>query len=105
VARLTGQIRQVPSAVSAIKVDGRRAYARVRAGEEVVLAARPVTVERFEVLARRDGSDAGLAVVDLDVLVACSSGTYVRALAPDGSLVAVVSEEGPTARPLVVLQG
>src|SRR3954453_13815342 len=83
VARLTGQIRQIPSAVSAIKVDGRRAYARVRAGEEVVLAARPVTVERFEVLARRDGWDDGLAVVDLDVLVACSSGTYVRALARD----------------------
>ena len=190
IARLTGPIRQVPSAVSAIKVDGRRAYARVRAGEAVELAARPVTVERFEVLARRDGVDADLPVVDLDVLVACSSGTYVRALArdlgawlgvgghltalrrtrvgpygldrartldelaerfevlplaaaaraafpareltadearrlahgvrlpavglgasptaafaPDGSLVAVVTEEGPTTRPLVVLQG
>ena len=54
--RADGQIQQRPSAVSAIKVDGRRAYARVRAGEEVELAARPVTVERFEVLARRDGS-------------------------------------------------
>jgi tRNA pseudouridine55 synthase len=83
VAALTGDILQVPSAVSAIKVDGRRAYARVRAGEIVELAARPVTVERFDVLARREGTDEGLPVVDLDVLVACSSGTYVRALARD----------------------
>jgi tRNA pseudouridine55 synthase len=75
VAALTGAIEQVPSSVSAIKVDGRRAYARVRAGEEVVLPARPVTVSEFTLLARR-GSD-------LDVAVACSSGTYVRALARD----------------------
>ncbi len=83
VATLTGDILQVPSAVSAIKVDGRRAYARVRAGESVELAARPVTVERFDVLARREGVDDGLPVVDLDVVVGCSSGTYVRALARD----------------------
>ena len=83
VGRLTGPIEQVPSAVSAIKVDGRRAYARVRAGEAVELAARPVTVERFDVLARRETVDAGRPVVDLDVVVACSSGTYVRALARD----------------------
>jgi tRNA pseudouridine55 synthase len=83
VASLTGDILQVPSAVSAIKVDGRRAYARVRAGENVELAARPVRVERFEVLARRDGVEEGLPVVDLDVTVTCSSGTYVRALARD----------------------
>jgi tRNA pseudouridine55 synthase len=83
VATLTGDILQVPSAVSAIKVDGRRAYARVRAGEAVELAARPVTVQRFEVLGRREGVDDGLPVVDLDVVVACSSGTYVRALARD----------------------
>ncbi|HEY0815286.1 MAG TPA: tRNA pseudouridine(55) synthase TruB [Pseudonocardia sp.] len=75
VAALTGEILQVPSSVSAIKVDGQRAYARVRAGEQVVLAARPVTVSAFDVLARRG--------VDLDVAVACSSGTYVRALARD----------------------
>ena len=50
--RLTGEIEQVPSAVSAIKVGGVRAYARVRAGEDVELAARPVTVERFDVLQR-----------------------------------------------------
>ncbi|NMO89933.1 tRNA pseudouridine(55) synthase TruB [Actinomycetospora sp. TBRC 11914] len=79
VAALTGDIAQVPSTVSAIKVDGRRAYERARAGEEVVLEARPVHVARFDVLAtRREGS-----TVDLDVLVDCSSGTYVRALARD----------------------
>jgi tRNA pseudouridine55 synthase len=79
-AALTGEIDQVPSAVSAIKVDGRRAYARVRAGEAVALAPRRVTVCRLDLLAvRRPG--AGL--LDLDVDVACSSGTYVRALARD----------------------
>ena len=90
VADLTGDLQQVPSAVSAIKVDGRRAYDRVRAGEEVVLAARPVTVRAFDVLAvrrGRDGNDAGdaggLAVLDADVRVECTSGTYVRALARD----------------------
>ena len=75
VAALTGAISQVPSSVSAIKVDGVRSYARVRSGQEVALAARPVTVSRFEVLARRGD--------DLDVTVTCSSGTYVRALARD----------------------
>ena len=83
VADLTGELQQVPSAVSAIKVDGQRAYARVRAGEEVALAARPVTVRTFEVLAVRRGTDEGLAVVDADVRVECTSGTYVRALARD----------------------
>jgi len=78
-AALSGEISQVPSAVSAIKVDGRRAYARVRAGEDVALAARPVRVDRFDLLAIR--REPG--VVDLDVEVACSSGTYVRALARD----------------------
>jgi tRNA pseudouridine55 synthase len=79
-AALTGEIEQVPSAVSAIKVDGRRAYARVRAGEDVALAARRVTVSRLDLLAvRRPGG----ALVDLDVDVECSSGTYVRALARD----------------------
>ncbi|MET0726661.1 MAG: tRNA pseudouridine(55) synthase TruB [Leifsonia sp.] len=76
---LTGDIEQVPSAVSAIKVDGKRAYARVRAGEDVQLAARPVTVSSFELLGLRpvDG------YLDLDVRVECSSGTYIRALARD----------------------
>jgi tRNA pseudouridine55 synthase len=83
VTALTGDIDQVPSSVSAVKVDGRRAYARVRAGESVELAARRVTVADFEVLARRDGADGDLPVVDVDVRVVCSSGTYVRALARD----------------------
>lgn len=78
IAKLTGHIQQVPSAVSAVKVDGKRAYARVRAGEEVELAARPVEVSRFDLLStrREDG-------LELDVMVECSSGTYVRALARD----------------------
>lgn len=79
VAALTGDIEQVPATVSAIKVDGERAYARARAGEDVQLAARPVTVSRFVVLARRDEGE----FVDLDVEVDCSSGTYIRALARD----------------------
>lgn len=79
IAGLTGDIQQVPSSVSAIKVDGQRAYARVRGGDEVKLAARPVRVSSFEVLARRDVGEC----VDLDVRVGVSSGTYVRALARD----------------------
>ncbi len=76
---LTGAISQVPSRVSAIKVDGKRAYDLARQGIEVELAARNVTVSRFEVLAeRREGQ-----TVDLDVVVDCSSGTYIRALARD----------------------
>ena len=78
-AGLTGDILQAPSAVSAIKINGVRSYARVRSGEEVALAPRPVTVSRLDLLGvRREG-----AVVDLDVDVACTSGTYVRALARD----------------------
>jgi len=76
---LTGAIEQVPTAVSAIKVDGKRSYARVRAGEQVELRARPVTVSSFEAQAIRSVG----AVVDIDVHVACSTGTYVRALARD----------------------
>ncbi len=83
VGALTGAIEQVPSSVSAIKVDGKRAYARVRAGEDVVLAARPVTVHRFDVLDTRATEHDGAAVLDVDVVVTCSSGTYVRALARD----------------------
>ena len=78
-APLTGSIEQVPSSVSAIKVDGQRSYARVRAGEDVDLPARPVTVEAFELGEVRREDD----VVDADVRVVCSSGTYVRALARD----------------------
>ncbi len=84
VADLTGDIEQVPSAVSAVKVDGKRSYARVRAGEQVRLAARPVRVTRFDVLAiRATTAGDGVAVTDLDVDVECSTGTYVRALARD----------------------
>lgn len=83
VADLTGEIDQVPSTVSAIKVNGERAYARARAGEQVELAARRVTVSRYEVLARRDIDTGATTFVDLDVEVDCSSGTYIRALARD----------------------
>ncbi|WP_344411992.1 tRNA pseudouridine(55) synthase TruB [Pseudonocardia ailaonensis] len=75
IATLTGDIMQVPSSVSAVKIDGQRAYARVRAGEDVVIPARPVTVSEFTLLERRGA--------DLDVVVSCTSGTYVRALARD----------------------
>ncbi|MGI9823309.1 tRNA pseudouridine(55) synthase TruB [Agromyces sp. Marseille-Q5079] len=79
ILKLTGEIEQVPSAVSAIKVDGKRAYQRVRDGEQVELKSRRVTISAFEVLAARrvDG------FVDVDVRVECSSGTYIRALARD----------------------
>ncbi|MBN9110975.1 MAG: tRNA pseudouridine(55) synthase TruB [Pseudonocardia sp.] len=82
-AALTGAIEQVPSSVSAVKIDGKRAYARVRAGEDVVIPARPVTVSEFTLDALRRGSPESAAVTDLDVTVSCSSGTYVRALARD----------------------
>ena len=81
-AALTGEIEQVPSSVSAVKVGGVRSYARVRAGEQVELAARRVTVSELTLLERRGD--------DLDVRVTCSSGTYVRALARDlGSALGV----------------
>ena len=83
VATLTGDIEQAPSSVSAIKVDGKRAYALVRAGEDVQLPTRPVTVSTFEVVSsqRVDG------FLDLSVRVVCSSGTYIRALADRKSVV------------------
>ena len=88
VASLTGPISQVPSSVSAIKVNGERAYARVRSGEDVKLAARPVTIHSFDVHDIRrgrhvSGPDAGMEYIDVDVTVDCSSGTYIRALARD----------------------
>ncbi|MFC4584565.1 tRNA pseudouridine(55) synthase TruB [Sphaerisporangium corydalis] len=79
VAALTGPIMQIPPQVSAIKVNGERAYKRARAGEEVELKARPVTVHAFEITAVRRDGDA----VELDALVTCSSGTYIRSLARD----------------------
>jgi tRNA pseudouridine55 synthase len=74
-----GDIAQVPTSVSAIKVDGRRAYQRVRAGEAVELAARPVTIHSLEVgsIRRAEG------FVDAEISVTCSSGTYIRAIARD----------------------
>lgn len=80
---LTGDIMQRPSAVSAIKVDGKRAYKRARSGEDVELKERPVTVSEFEVLGGREAEFDGHQVFDVDVRVACSSGTYIRALARD----------------------
>jgi tRNA pseudouridine55 synthase len=82
-APLRGDIIQVPSAVSAVKVGGVRSYARVRAGEHVELAGRPVHVSRLECVALSPTVVDGLPVVDLEVIVECSSGTYVRALARD----------------------
>lgn len=82
-AELRGEGMQVPSAVSAIKIDGVRAYAKVRSGQDVALAPRRVIVQRFDVVGRRDLRVDDVAVVDLDVVVDCSSGTYVRALARD----------------------
>jgi tRNA pseudouridine55 synthase len=92
-AVFVGDIEQVPTAVSAIKVDGKRAYAMVRAGEEVELKARPVTIHELTVHEVRrvsaDGDNATLELtrttelVDVDVSVRCSSGTYIRAIARD----------------------
>jgi tRNA pseudouridine55 synthase len=76
---LTGAVEQVPSAVSAIKVGGQRSYRRVRDGHEVDLPARAVTISRFDAVALRRVDE----LLDVDVLVECSSGTYVRALARD----------------------
>lgn len=85
VAALRGEIAQVPSAVSAIKVGGERSYRLVREGRAVELEPRRVRISAFDVLERRDvrASDGSLEAIDLEVRVACSSGTYVRALARD----------------------
>jgi tRNA pseudouridine55 synthase len=79
--RLTGEIQQVPSSVSAIKVDGKRAYARVRGGEDVTLQPRQVTVSAFDIL--DIVHDDENAAIDVSVRVECSSGTYFRAIARD----------------------
>ncbi len=79
-ARFVGQISQVPPRISAIKVDGQRAYRLTRSGAEPELTARPVTISKIDLLeVRRPG--AGL--LDIDVAVTCSSGTYIRAIARD----------------------
>jgi tRNA pseudouridine55 synthase len=79
IAELTGEILQVPSSVSAIKVNGQRAYKLTRAGEAPELAARPVTIYEFRVTAIREEGD----YLDLNATIRCSSGTYIRALARD----------------------
>ena len=79
-AAQTGPLQQVPSAVSAVKVEGRRSYDRVRAGEAVELAPRSVTVHRLDVHGiRRPEPD----LLDVDVTVSCTAGTYIRAIARD----------------------
>ncbi|MFD8097238.1 tRNA pseudouridine(55) synthase TruB [Streptomyces samsunensis] len=84
IEELTGDIQQVPSKVSAIKIDGKRSYARAREGEEFTIPARPVTVSSFVLHDRREAkAEDGTTVLDLDVTVVCSSGTYIRALARD----------------------
>ena len=105
-ARFTGTIEQVPNTYSAIKINGQRAYDLARDGQEVRLKARPVTIHEFAVLDARpvlvasgedrsgdalegrtpgDGEsrDGSVPVLDVDVRVACSAGTYIRALARD----------------------
>nr|WP_217625182.1 tRNA pseudouridine(55) synthase TruB [Bifidobacterium felsineum] len=103
--RFTGDIEQVPNTFSAIKIDGKRAYDLAREGKDVELKARPVTISEFTVLAVRRGyvpgeragealledkpnndtaeSNGSIPVLDVDVRVSCSSGTYIRALARD----------------------
>ncbi|MGV3561739.1 MAG: tRNA pseudouridine(55) synthase TruB [Nocardioides sp.] len=81
-AEFVGDIEQVPTAVSAIKVDGKRAYQRVRDGEEVALVARPVTIHSLDVHDVRPSGQPG-EHLDVDVSLRCSSGTYVRAVARD----------------------
>jgi tRNA pseudouridine55 synthase len=88
--KLRGDILQVPAAVSAIKINGVRSYRRVRAGESVELSERPVTIRRFDLLDRRELEADGVSCVDLSVVVECSSGTYIRALARDlGAILGV----------------
>jgi tRNA pseudouridine55 synthase len=83
-ATLRGPIEQVPSSVSAIKVDGERAYAKVRSGDEVKLKARPVTIHRFEIVGEpRLVVDGENSFFDFEAIIDCSSGTYIRALARD----------------------
>ena len=88
---LRGPIEQVPSSVSAIKVDGERAYAKVRSGDKVKLKARPITIFRFEITGEpRLVTEGEHTFFDFDAVIDCSSGTYIRALARDlGSALGV----------------
>lgn len=81
VETLSGTIQQIPSSVSAIKIDGKRAYQRVREGEDVDLPAREVTIHRFDIEDVRRADDG--KTIDIDVEVECTAGTYIRALARD----------------------
>lgn len=83
VEAFVGDISQVPSSVSAIKVDGKRSYARVRAGEVVELASRQVSVHEFTLSEFVTNDVDGVPVLDVQARVRCSSGTYIRALARD----------------------
>ena len=78
-SKMRGTIMQRPSSVSAVKIDGERAYDRVRSGEEVVLPSREVTISQLDVLAIRR-LDKG---IEIDIEVTCSSGTFIRAIARD----------------------
>ena len=78
-SKMRGTIMQRPSSVSAVKIDGERAYDRVRSGEEVVLPSREVTISQLDVLAIRR-LDKG---IEIDIDVTCSSGTFIRAIARD----------------------
>ncbi|WP_051704273.1 tRNA pseudouridine(55) synthase TruB [Glycomyces sp. NRRL B-16210] len=87
-AAMVGEIDQVPSSVSAVKIDGKRAYKRVRDGEEVELKARRITIASIEVgniwkTTVADGDGDVWPVIDVNVEVSCSSGTYIRAIARD----------------------
>ncbi|MCX4904998.1 tRNA pseudouridine(55) synthase TruB [Streptomyces sp. NBC_00878] len=84
IAKLSGEIMQVPSKVSAIKINGVRSYKRARDGEDFEIPARPVRISSFAVYDIRDAvAEDGTPVLDLVVSVVCSSGTYIRALARD----------------------
>ena len=83
IAALRGEISQRPTAVSAVKIGGKRAYQLVREGQQVDIPARTVRIDRFDVLAIRRVPDGVDGFIDLDVEVDCSSGTYIRALARD----------------------
>ena len=83
-----GHISQRPSSVSAIKVDGKRAYARVRDGEQIELPSRDVTIQDLEIMGIVRVPE--LNAIDVDIRVVCSAGTYIRALARDiGAQLAV----------------
>ena len=85
-AKMRGTIMQRPSSVSAVKVDGERAYDRVRAGEVVELAARQVTISQLDILEIRRFD----ATIEVDIEVTCSAGTFIRAIARDcGSALGV----------------